>query len=208
MRREAEAIARLRHPNIVQVFEIGEVHGKPYLTIEYVEGKSLREMLVAKPISSRVAAELIEQVARAVHHAHVKGIVHRDLKPGNILLTEASDVQASPTRASQSTPRLIPKVADFGLAMVLDAMYVVAPSQSLMGTPKYMAPEQAERRTEDIGAATDVYALGAILFEVLTGRTPFESASTWNLLKLISTEKATFPASPHHPVPADLKLSV
>ena len=205
MRREAEAIARLRHPNIVQVFEIGEVHGKSYLTIEYVEGKSLRELLVDGPIAPRMAAELLDQVAKAVHHAHVNGIIHRDLKPANILLTQAVDQPASPARSSLSPPQLVPKVADFGLAMYLDAMHIT-PSQSLLGTPKYMAPEQAERlEPEDIGPSTDVYALGAIFFELLTGRTPFDSASTWNLLKLISTGKVIFPVDTIYRVPADLK---
>src|SRR5262249_14198135 len=146
-RLEAEAVARLQHPNIVQVFEVGEDDGCPYLALEYVEGGSLTDRLGGSPLPVQMAAQLVETLAPAVHFAHRQGIVHRDLKPANILLT------------ADGTP----KIADFGLAKHLDggsALSGVAPTQtgSILGSPSYMAPEQAEGKSREVGPATDVYA--------------------------------------------------
>ncbi len=120
IRAEAEAIARLRHPNIVQVFEIGQANGEPYLTLEYVNGKSLREWLLTNQLSQRRAAILVEQLARAIHHAHTHGIVHRDLKPANILLMLHESKDAASEGSGEQL--LVPKITDFGLAKVLDAL--------------------------------------------------------------------------------------
>lgn len=192
VRAEAAVIARLKHPNIVQVYEIGEDEGEPFLTIEYVDGESLREKLQKERLPQRQAVELIEQLARAIHHAHTNGVVHRDLKPANILLVT-------------SGTELVPKISDFGLAKVLDTMHEQSGTGMVLGTPKYMAPEQAEGRTSEIGPATDVYALGAILFELLAGRAPFEIASSLKLMQAISLQEVRFPLASHQSVSADLQ---
>jgi predicted Ser/Thr protein kinase len=163
-RSEAEAVARLQHPNIVQIYAIGEQEGLPYFALELVDGGSLAQRLNGRPLPGRQAAELVETLARAMHVAHERGIVHRDLKPGNILLT------------CEGTP----KITDFGLAKCLDGSGLgrgTTLSGTVMGTPSYMAPEQAGDKAKQIGPPTDVYALGAILYELLTGRPPFHAAS-------------------------------
>ncbi len=192
VRAEAAVIARLKHPNIVQVYEIGEDDGEPFLAIEYVDGESLREKLLKESLPQRQAVELIEQLARAIHHAHTNGVVHRDLKPANILLLNTGS-------------ELVPKISDFGLAKVLDTMHEQTGTGMVLGTPKYMAPEQAEGRTTEIGPATDVYALGAILFELLAGRAPFESSSSLKLMQAISMHEVRFPLSAHPNVSPDLQ---
>ncbi len=155
--REAEAVAGLRHANIVQVYEVGNFDGRPYFTMEFVEGGSLADKLAGTPQSASQAAALVAHMAEAVHAAHQKGIIHRDLKPGNILLT------------ADGTPKL----SDFGLARQLQNGNGLTVSGAAVGTPSYMAPEQAQGTREAIGPAIDIYALGAILYELLTGRPPF-----------------------------------
>ncbi len=157
--REAQAVAALRHPNIVQVHDVGEVDGRPYFTMELVEGGDLAEQIQGVPQPARQAADLVATLADAVHAAHQSGIVHRDLKPSNILLTEDGT----------------PKVTDFGLARRLEGDGGLTLSGAPLGTPSYMAPEQARGDKDAIGPATDVYALGAILYELLTGRPPFRA---------------------------------
>ncbi len=157
---EAEAVARLVHPNVVQIYDIGEHEGLPYFSLEYVGGGSLAQKLHGKPMPGREAAELIETLSRAVHAAHERGIIHRDLKPANVLLTEDGS----------------PKITDFGLAKKLEEIAGgtgTTRTGSIMGTPSYMAPEQAGDRDKPVGPHTDVYALGAILYECLSGRPPF-----------------------------------
>jgi serine/threonine-protein kinase len=154
--REAEAVAALHHPNTVQVHNAGEVEGRPFFTMELIEGGSLARQIQGAPQPARQAAALVATLADAVQAAHQSGIVHRDLKPGNILLTREGT----------------PKVTDFGLARRLEGGGGLTLSGVPVGTPSYMAPEQARGDNRAVGPATDVYALGAILYEMLTGRPP------------------------------------
>lgn len=171
-RTEAEAVARLAQPNIVQIYEIGEHDGQPYFSLEFCAGGSLARKLGGAPQPPHEAAGLIEVLARAMHAAHQAGVIHRDLKPANVLL------------ANDGTP----KIADFGLAKKLDEPGMTA-SGDIMGTPSYMAPEQAGGKVKEMGPATDVYALGAILYELLTGRPPFRGATQLDtLLQVVSLE--------------------
>jgi hypothetical protein len=174
-RGEAAAVARIRHPHIVQVHEVGEVGGRPYFSLEYAEGGSLAQALDGTPRPGRDAARLAETLARAVHAAHRAGIVHRDLKPANVLLM------------GDGTP----KITDFGLAKHLDGPAGPTRTGLIMGTPSYMAPEQAGGRSKEVGPATDVYALGSVLYELLTGRPPFKAATSLDtLLQVIEQEPA------------------
>jgi serine/threonine protein kinase len=203
-RAEAEAVARFQHPNIVGVHDVGEHDGRPYMALEFVEGRSLAQELNGAPLSPAPSARLVEKLARAVHYAHEHGIIHRDLKPANILL---EDVQ-SPKSKIQSREGLrgtldievwTPKICDFGLAKCLDRDSGQTRVGEVMGTPSYMAPEQAGGGVEDIGPAADVYALGAILYELLTGRPPFRAATATETVRQVLTED---PVAPSHLQPA------
>jgi serine/threonine-protein kinase len=170
---EAEAVARFQHPNIVQIHEIGEHEGRPYFSLEFVPGGSLAQRLKGSPLpDEKEAAHLVEVLARAVHHAHEHGIVHRDLKPANVLLM----------------PDGTPKVADFGLARFLGTDDGQTADGAVLGTASYMAAEQAAGRGGEVGPLTDVYALGAILYECLTGRPPFRGATLMETLLLVQQE--------------------
>src|SRR6516165_3516522 len=160
-RGEAEAAARLQHPNIVQVYEVGEQDGCPYFSLEYVDGRSLNEALAEGVPPPLQAAALVEQLASAADYAHRRGVVHRDLKPANVLLTQDGT----------------PKISDFGLAKRLDEEQGRTRTGDVLGTPSYMAPEQAAGKGKEIGPAADVYSLGAMLYECLTGRPPFRGAT-------------------------------
>jgi hypothetical protein len=187
---EAEAVARLHHVNVVQIFEIGEQDGHLYLALEFVAGGTLKERLGGKPQPPRAAAELVEILARAVHAAHLRGIAHRDLKPDNILLDPAArgDYWTGDTGQSEAV-RLygVPKITDFGLAKRLGQDFGATRQGELLGTPLYMAPEQAKGKPEGVGPAADLYALGSILYEMLTGRHPFWADSAQRLLNQVVT---------------------
>ena len=186
-RTEGEAIARLQHPGIVQVFEVGEHKGLPYFSLEYCAGGSLERKLSGMPLPPKEAAALVAALARAVQAAHDKGIVHRDLKPANVLL------------GADSTP----KITDFGLAKKLDVAGQTA-TGAVMGTPSYMAPEQAEAK-KDVGPPADVYALGAILYECLTGRPPFRAATSLETLMQVVADDPAPPRQLNPGVPKDLQ---
>jgi serine/threonine protein kinase len=197
-RAEAEALARLRHPHIVQVHTCGEHAGQPYFVLEYVEGGSLAERLRGQPQPPRDAARLVLLLARAVHAAHQAGIVHRDLKPANILLGPPADEPALNSALGW------PKVTDFGLARYLDEASRTADG-TLLGTPSYMAPEQAAGKVKEIGPAADVYSLGAILYGMLTGRPPFRGESVLDTLDQVRNRAPEPPSRLNPAVPFALE---
>jgi serine/threonine protein kinase len=205
---EAEAAARLHHLNIVQIFEVGDHAGRPYLALEFVTGGPLRKSLDGRPQPVRAAAQLIEILARAVHAAHCRGIIHRDLKPANVLL-ETSTVEADWDGASEEHLEAgqlygVPKIADFGLAKRLDED-APARHDEVLGTPFYMAPEQALGRNDEIGPATDVYSLGAILYEMLIGRPPFKASTIEATLKHTVLDLPAPPRTLRKNLPRDLE---
>jgi serine/threonine protein kinase/lipoprotein NlpI len=186
---EAEAAARLQHPNLVQIYEVGEQEGRPYLALEFVAGGSLDKKLNGTPMPAPRAAQLVEALARAIDAAHQAGIIHRDLKPANVLLT------------ADGTP----KITDFGLAKRLDESAGETASGTVIGTPSYMAPEQARGQSKHIGPAADVYALGAILYELLTGRPPFKAASVLDTLAQVIDDEPVRPRQLQSKTPRDLE---
>jgi WD40 repeat protein/serine/threonine protein kinase len=218
-RREAEAVARLTHPNIVQVYDVGEHQGQPYLALEYVSGGSLAEQLNRAPQPPRAAAELVKTLAQAIHFAHEHGIVHRDLKPANILLHKelaAENAESAGKRKEKkflgfssalsafSAVSSVPKITDFGLAKLVEGDSLQTHSSAILGTPSYMAPEQAEGRARDTGPLVDVYALGAILYEMLTGRPPFLGATVLATLEQVRSAEPVPPMRLQPGVPRDL----
>ena len=201
--REAEAASRLAHPHIVQVFEVGEEGPFCYIVSAYCEGPTLAEWLRGQqaPVSIRVAARVVAVLAAAVAHAHDREILHRDLKPGNILLQR---VDASPSLSQGADHGLgfVPRICDFGLAKLLDQASQETCSGVPIGSASYMAPEQAAGRLREHGPATDVYALGVILFELVTGRPPFRGETDLETLRLVSDQEPPSPRSPAQACPA------
>jgi tetratricopeptide (TPR) repeat protein/predicted Ser/Thr protein kinase len=174
---EGEAVASLQHPNIVQIYEVGKRDGLPYFTLEFVDGGCLTQKINGKPMPPTKAAEILESLARAMALAHQLGIIHRDLKPANVLMTLHGT----------------PKITDFGLAKRLETDSSQTRSGTLMGTPSYMAPEQARGETHAIGPPSDLYALGAILYEMLTGRPPFQGATIMDTLEQVCFQEPVAP---------------
>jgi WD40 repeat protein/serine/threonine protein kinase len=194
-RAEAAAVARLQHSGIVQIFDVGECHADgagrpvPYFTLEYVAGGSLSDRLAGKPQNPVVAAGWLETVSQSVHYAHGQGVIHRDLKPSNVLLTTDGQL----------------KLCDFGVARLLTGSDVHTLSGQVIGTPEYMAPEQAQGRRDETGPATDVYALGAMLYAMLTGRPPFQGESVAATLLHICAQDPVPPSRLQPGVPRDLE---
>src|SRR5438067_7433995 len=168
-RREAEAAASLDHPSIVPIYEVGERDGSCYFSMKFVEGGQLDEVVRRTPMSIRQAVELIAKVARTVHYAHEHGILHRDIKPGNILLDQKGE----------------PHLTDFGLARLVETESTVTRTLEVLGTPSYMAPEQAVGNNDALNSATDVYGLGGVLYQILTGHPPFAGGATYETIKLL-----------------------
>jgi serine/threonine protein kinase/Flp pilus assembly protein TadD len=168
-RHEAEAAASLEHPQIVPIYEIGESDGSCYFSMKFVEGGQLAEVLKRESMSTRRAAELLAKIASTVHFAHQHGILHRDIKPGNILLDRQGE----------------PHLTDFGLARLLEQESTITHSSDVLGTPSYMSPEQAAGRTKELTAATDVYSLGAVFYQMLTGEPPFAGGTTYETIRLV-----------------------
>lgn len=188
-RTEAEAAARLRHPNIVTIYEVGEYDGQPFLAMEYVDGGTLADRLRTEPLSARRAAQYAMKIARAVEFAHRQGTLHRDLKPSNILLDAFDE----------------PRVADFGLAKQLGTDSELTLTGQVLGSPSFMAPEQAAGDQNAIGPATDIYALGAILYHMLTGRPPFQADSAAVVLRQVERDEPVRPRRLTPTVPVDLE---
>jgi tetratricopeptide (TPR) repeat protein len=193
--READTLARVHHPNIVSIYRFEEGNGAPYFLMEYVSGGNLAQKWQSRPQPPSAVAALLAVVARAVDHAHQQGVVHRDLKPANILL-------ASPARESEG---LIPKITDFGLAKRLEVEAGQTRTGAVLGTPSYMAPEQAEGKPGRVGPATDVYTLGAVLYEGLTGRPPFLAATYQETMAQLIEHDAVPPRKLQPQAPRDLE---
>jgi WD40 repeat protein/predicted Ser/Thr protein kinase len=177
LRTEAEAVARLDHPNLVRIYDVGTWNGRPFFSMEYVDGQRLSDVLNGMPMSSRRAAELAATLAQACHSAHERGVVHRDLTPSNVLITRDGQ----------------PKIVDFGLSKLVTGGAGETLSGDVLGTPSYMAPEQADGRSKDVGPAADVYALGAILYHMLTGRPPFQAETALETLAQVANHEPVTP---------------
>lgn len=231
---EAEAVAQLQHPHIVQVIETGEHQGTPWFSMEYVAGGSLDKRLQGRPLPAREAARITSMLAEAVAHAHARGVLHRDLKPGNVLVQDVDahstsiDSTQKPTRtvpnkgntvalesitenkeaASTATPVTL-KITDFGLAKQLDDGRTLAGTKTqagtVMGSPSYMAPEQAAGDSTHIGPAVDIYALGAILYELLTGRPPFRASTAWDTILQVLNDEPVPPTRLMSRLPRDIE---
>ena len=212
-RREAEVVAQLHHPHIVQIYQVGEHDGQPFFALEFLDGGGLDKKLRGIPQPPRLAAQLVEVLARTMQAAHQRGIVHRDLKPANILLQLADgekrndngERDTQPPSAFCNLQSAILKITDFGLAKHLDTGTGATQSGAVLGTPSYMAPEQAEGKIKEITAAADIYALGAILFEMLTGRPPFLGATPLETLMQVRFKDPVPPRQLQSMVPRDLE---
>jgi serine/threonine protein kinase len=218
-RKETEAAASLKHPNIVQIHEVGMHEGKPFFSMEYVEGGSLQEQLSAKPFPPLQASRLVETLARAVEYAHQRGIIHRDLKPTNILLQreEGGGIKNGAERPDLGCPvffssldphpsSLVPKITDFGLAKLIDdGQALLTRTDTILGTPSYISPEQSEGKWRQVGASTDIYALGAVLYALVTGQPPFLAETPIDILLRVRTEEPVPPRRLRASIPQDLE---
>ncbi len=219
-RTEAQSAAGLSHPNIVPVYQVDSLDGQAYFSMKYVEGPTLAERVKSGPLPPRDAARYLAVVARAVHHAHQKGILHRDLKPANILLDfrfsigdfrledrGARDDNSSEIKNQESKiENAIPMVSDFGLAKRVEGSIELTGTGAIVGTPSYMSPEQASGQPGSVGPASDIYSLGAVLYEMLTGRPPFLAASPIDTLLLVRAEEPVRPRLLNPRIDLDLEF--
>ena len=187
---EAQAAARLDHPGIVPVYEVGEIDGRPYFSMKHVRGTTLAQRLAEGPLPPREAARMLAAVARAIHFAHMRGVLHRDLKPSNILLDEQGE----------------PHVTDFGLAKQSTDAVTLTKTGAVLGTPAYMAPEQAAGARGQVGPRSDVYSLGVILYHMLTGRPPFQAASPGEMVMLVLEQDPVPPRMLNPKADRDLEM--
>lgn len=188
-RQEAESVAQLQHANIVHVYDVGMVAATPFIAMEFVAGGTLAKRLAKSRVAPQAAAQLLAVLADAVHHAHERGIIHRDLKPSNILMTVDG----------------LPKIADFGLAKWVSASSTLSRSVHIAGTPQYMSPEQASGRSKDIGPASDIFALGAIFYEMLVGHPPFQGGDFFEILDAVRNETPTRPRLIDPDIPGEIE---
>jgi eukaryotic-like serine/threonine-protein kinase len=203
-RTEAEAVARLDHPNIVKLYEVGEVDHFAFLAMEYVDGGSLYRRIKQRGALPPVeAAQLVEQIARATHFAHMHGVIHRDLKPSNILM-QNPHAQSNRPRTGDSELGT-PKLADFGLAKQLDKSLRLTQTGIAVGTPHYMSPEQARGQADQVGPSADIHALGAILYELLVGYPPFGGGTPLETMQQVVDKKPVPPSQLRSGMPSDLE---
>lgn len=211
-RAESEVVAKLQHPNIVQIHSVGTTDGCPYFALEYVDGGSLAQKLQGNPLPGRAAAQLAKTLAEAMQYAHEHGIIHRDLKPANILLSgvgDSGELTYPQTPQASGSPHApltgILKIGDFGLAKLIDTDSGNTATGAILGTPNYMPPEQAYGRLRELGPTSDVYSLGAILYEMLTGRPPFLGATMLETLDQVRTQDPVPPRTFQQGVSVDLE---
>jgi tetratricopeptide (TPR) repeat protein len=208
-RTEAEAAAQLQHPNIVQIFEVGAAGHRPFFAMEYVEGGTLADRLAAGPLPPAEVADLLLSLARAVAAAHARGVLHRDLKPANVLLQTENGGRSTEDKHSDSVLRppssVLPKITDFGLAKRLDRDSDQTKTGAVLGTPSFMAPEQAAGPSRELTPAVDVYALGATLYACLTGRPPFQAATVLETIEQVKSKEPVSPRLLQPTVPRDLE---
>lgn len=202
---EAESAANLNHPGIVPIFEVGQLNGQHFFSMGFVDGPSLAQLLLERPVAPQDAALLTRQTAEAIDYAHARGVIHRDLKPANVLLARDEGSSVSQVKSLQSSSLGQPKVTDFGLAKQLANKSELTATGQILGTPGYMPPEQAAGKTDQIGPLADVYSLGGILYALLTGRAPFQAASPLDTLLQVIESEPVPPRQLNSQVPADLE---